>query len=156
MPTPANCKSGLSASGAIPSQVTNADPLPDSALLSRPFDVSLEARANVIAPAIKAAYPDVLSSSNGYATVRQFAERNPAFSEPSVRNLVFKADSRESSLGTISGNGLLEAGAIIRIGRKVLIHEARFFAWLDSFQFTAEDARQRRPKEEIAARRGAK
>ena len=155
MPTPANCKSGLSASGAIPSQVTNADPLPDSALLSRPFDVSLEARANVIASAIKSAYPEA-PSSYAYRTVRQFSERNPAFTEPSVRNLVFKADSRESSLGTIPGNGLLEAGAIIRIGRKVLIHEARFFAWLDSFQFTAEDARQRRPKEEIAARRGAK
>ena len=108
-----------------------------------------------IASAIKSAYPEAPSSYT-YLTVRQFSERNPAFTEPSVRNLVFKADSRESSFGTIPGNGLLEAGAIIRIGRKVLIHEARFFAWLDSFQVTAEDARQRRPKEEIAARRGAK
>ena len=131
MKTPVKRRPGLSASGAIPPQVTNVDPLPDSALLSPTFDVNLEARANVIAPAIKAAYPDVLSSSNGYATVRQFAERNPAFSEASVRNLVFKADSRESSLGRIPGNGLIEAGAIVRIGRKVLISEQRFFAWVE-------------------------
>ena len=84
-----------------------------------------------IASAIKSAYPEAPSSSNGYSTVRQFSERNPAFTEPSVRNLVFKADSREYSFGTIPGNGLLEAGAIIRIGRKVLIHEERFFAWVE-------------------------
>ena len=78
-----------------------------------------------IASAIKSAYPEAPSSYT-YLTVRQFSERNPAFTEPSVRNLVFKADSRESSFGTIPGNGLLEAGAIIRIGRKVLIHEESF------------------------------
>ncbi len=84
-----------------------------------------------IASAIKSAYPEAPSSSNGYSTVRQFSERNPAFTEPSVRNLVFKADSRESSLGRIQGNGLIEAGAIVRIGRKVLISEQRFFAWVE-------------------------
>lgn len=88
-------------------------------------------QTTAIASAIKSAYPEAPSSSNGYLTVRQFSERNPAFTEPSVRNLVFKADSRESSFGTIPGNGLLEAGAIIRIGRKVLIHEERFFAWVE-------------------------
>lgn len=65
-------------------------------------------------------------------TVRQFAERNPAFTEPALRNLVFKADARHSTRGEIPGNGLIEAGAIIRIGRKVLIDEERFFAWMDS------------------------
>ena len=84
-----------------------------------------------IASAIKSAYPEAPSSSNGYVSVRQFSERNPAFSEPSVRNLIFKADPRESSLGTIPGNGLVEAGAIVRIGRKVLISEQRFFAWVE-------------------------
>ncbi len=67
-------------------------------------------------------------------TVAQFAERNEAFTEPAIRNLIFKADARESSRGTIPGNGLVEAGAILRLGRKVLINEARFFAWLEGQQ----------------------
>jgi len=65
-------------------------------------------------------------------TVRQFSKRNPAFTEAAIRNLVFKADSRHSSKGEIQGNGLIEAGAVIRIGRKVLIDEEAFFAWVDS------------------------
>ena len=65
-------------------------------------------------------------------TVRQFAERNPAFSQAAMRNLVFKADPGHSSKGEIPGNGLIEAGAVIRIGRKVLIDEEAFFAWVDS------------------------
>lgn len=67
-----------------------------------------------------------------YFTVAQFAERNPAFSESAIRNIVFKADPRESSRGTIPGNGLLECGALLRLGRKVLIHEGRFFQWVDA------------------------
>ena len=86
---------------------------------------------NAIASPGKSAYYEAPSSSNAYLTVRQFSERNPAFTEPSVRNLIFKADPRESSLGTIRGNGLIEAGAIVRIGRKVLISEQRFFAWVE-------------------------
>ncbi len=69
-------------------------------------------------------------------TTRQFSVRNPAFSELSIRNLVFKADPRHSSKGEIPGNGLIEAGAIIRIGRKVLIDEDRFFEWVESQQGT--------------------
>lgn len=64
-------------------------------------------------------------------TVPQFSARNPAFSEPALRNLIFKADSRKSTRGTIPGNGLLEAGAVIRIGSKVVIDEDRFFGWID-------------------------
>ncbi len=64
-------------------------------------------------------------------TVGQFAKRNPAFSEAALRNLVFKADLRHSTRGEIPGNGLIEAGVIIRIGRKVLLDEERFFAWMD-------------------------
>lgn len=78
-------------------------------------------------------------SSNGAATksartvftVAQFAERHPAFSQAALRNLIFKADEREGANGKISGNGLIEAGALIRIGRKVLIDEDRFFVWVD-------------------------
>lgn len=62
--------------------------------------------------------------------VPQFCERNPAWSQAALRNLVFKANARKSSRGVIPGNGLLEAGAIVRLGRKVLIDEAAFFAWV--------------------------
>ncbi|MCG5073048.1 hypothetical protein [Paraburkholderia tagetis] len=63
-------------------------------------------------------------------TVQQFSERHPAWTEAALRNLIFKAEARESSRGTIPGNGLIECGAIVRIGRKVLIDEAPFFAWV--------------------------
>lgn len=63
-------------------------------------------------------------------TVRQIAKRNPAFTEFALRNLINKANTRHSTRGEIPGNGLLEAGAIIRVGRKVLIDEARFFDWI--------------------------
>lgn len=65
-------------------------------------------------------------------TVKQFAQRNPAFSELSLRNLIFKSAERQSGLGLIPGNGLIDAGAIVRIGRKVLIDEPAFFKWVDS------------------------
>ena len=88
-------------------------------------------QTTAISSASKSAYHEAPPSSQAYLTVRQFSERNPAFTEPSVRNLIFKADPRESSLGMIPGNGLVEAGAIVRIGRKVLISEQRFFAWVE-------------------------
>lgn len=62
--------------------------------------------------------------------VEQFAERNPAFTSAALRNLIFKAEPRQSSRGEIPGNGLIECGAIIRVGRKVLIDESRFFEWV--------------------------
>jgi hypothetical protein len=65
-----------------------------------------------------------------FLTVDQFSKRNPAFTPPALRNLIFKAVPRESSKGEIPGNGLIEAGAILRVGRKVLIDEDRFFEWV--------------------------
>jgi len=85
------------------------------------------------ASAVAAAFPE-LSPRPTYFTVAQFSERNPVFTEPAVRNLVFKADPRESTLGTIPGNGLIEAGAVLRVGRKILIHEQKFFAWVEAQQ----------------------
>lgn len=63
-------------------------------------------------------------------TVEQFSGRNPAFTPPALRNLIFKAAPRQSSKGEIPGNGLLESGAIIRLGRRVLIHETKFLEWV--------------------------
>lgn len=88
------------------------------------------ARAGVSA-AIAAALQTSLPRAT-YSTVELFAERHPAFTAPALRNLIFRAESRQCSKGTIPGNGLLECGAILRVGRKVLIDEERFFAWVRS------------------------
>ncbi len=64
-------------------------------------------------------------------TVSQFCERRPAWSQPAMRNLILNADDRLNSRGErIPGNGLVEAGAILRVGRRVLIDEAAFFRWI--------------------------
>ena len=63
-------------------------------------------------------------------TVEQFAGRNTAFTPAAIRNLIFKAGPRQSSKGEVPGNGLAEAGAIIRLGRRVLIDESKFLAWV--------------------------
>lgn len=53
------------------------------------------------------------------------------FTEAALRALIFKAGPSYSSRGeVIPGNGLLEAGAIIRLGRRVLIDLDRFDGWL--------------------------
>lgn len=63
-------------------------------------------------------------------TVEQFAEDEPAFTKAALRNLIFKARARHSSKGEIPGNGLMECGAIVRIGRKVLIVKNPFLKWV--------------------------
>lgn len=65
-------------------------------------------------------------------TIRQLSERYPAFSEPSLRNLVFCAKPRQSTKGQIPGNGLDKA--ILRVGRKVLIDAEGFQEWLQEKQ----------------------
>ena len=85
------------------------------------------------AAVLKAANPEP-ASRPVYLTVEQFSQRNPAFTPAALRNLIFKADERQSTKGTIPGNGLIESGAIVRLGRKVLIVESRFFDWVESQQ----------------------
>lgn len=63
-------------------------------------------------------------------TIRRFAEKHPSFTEPAMRNYVFRATPRRTSRGEVPGNGLLECGAIVRIGRKVLVNEEAFFSWV--------------------------
>jgi hypothetical protein len=60
-------------------------------------------------------------------TVKAFSEKHKTgnFTQPSLRALIFEASPRESSHGTIPGNGF--APAIVRVGRKVLIDEKKFF-----------------------------
>jgi len=57
-----------------------------------------------------------------YQSVKQFCKSNPAFSESSVRYYIFNETT----------NGLAESGAIIRLGRKILINTCKFFAWIES------------------------
>lgn len=57
-------------------------------------------------------------------TVRQFSERHPAFSQASLRNLLFKAHQ----------NGMARHGVIVRVGRRILLSEPRFLQWLSVTQ----------------------
>ena len=64
-------------------------------------------------------------------TVEQFSERRPAWTQSALRNLILNsADSVNSRGERIPGNGLAGAGAIVRIGRRVLIDEQAFFRWI--------------------------
>ena len=55
-------------------------------------------------------------------TVPQFAENNPAFPVGGLRWQIFNEGK----------NGLKDAGAIVRVGRKVLIDVDKYFAWIYS------------------------
>jgi hypothetical protein len=67
----------------------------------------------------------VLNNLNGggqmpnLLTVKQFAQKHPAFSEASLRFNIFHE----------SKNGLDKV--IKRVGRKILINEEAFFAWVE-------------------------
>jgi hypothetical protein len=68
-------------------------------------------------------------------TLKKFAEKHSSFTSLSaITNQVFKAAPRQSSKGVIPGNGMLDHGVIVKIGRRVLIDEAAYFRWLDSIQ----------------------
>lgn len=87
-----------------------------------------------VTQAIKSAYPDSPSPSQSRTllTVRHFSDKHPAFTQGAIRNLIFLAESRKTSKGIITGNGLNIA--LVRIGRKLLIDEAKFFQWIDEQQ----------------------
>lgn len=85
----------------------------------------------LVQAAIHAAYPQTPQlPPQVLFTVEQFSLAQPAFTAAALRNLIFKADARQSSKGEIKGNGLLECGAVIRIGRKVLIDGDQFMNWV--------------------------
>jgi len=63
-------------------------------------------------------------------TVKQFAERNQCFSESALRYQIFNSKS----------NGLEASGALVRIGKKLLIDEDKYFGvWVDSQQEPRHD-----------------
>ena len=57
-----------------------------------------------------------------YLMVKQFTEKHPAFKVGGLRDLIFYERK----------NGLAQSGAIVRLGGKVLIDEAKFFAWIEA------------------------
>jgi hypothetical protein len=57
-----------------------------------------------------------------YSTVNQFTDKHRAFTTGGMRALIFNENT----------NGIAKAGAVVRLGRKVLIDEAKFFAWIES------------------------
>jgi hypothetical protein len=57
-----------------------------------------------------------------YLTVNQFIAKQPALTTGGIRALIFNEHK----------NGLAESGAILRIGRKVLINEIRWWSWVES------------------------
>ncbi len=57
-------------------------------------------------------------------TVNQFADKHPAFSVGGLRWQIFNSAS----------NGLDASEAIVRLGKRVLIDEERYFQWIDGQQ----------------------
>jgi hypothetical protein len=53
-------------------------------------------------------------------SVKLFIRKYPAFTQGGMRHLIFHENT----------NGLTPSGAIVRVGRKVLIHEEKFIAWV--------------------------
>lgn len=79
--------------------------------------------------------PAVESAPRDLLTVEQFSERRSAWTQAALRNLILNSTPRVNSRGErIPGNGLAGAGAIVRIGRRVLIDEQAFFKWIAAQQ----------------------
>ncbi len=57
-----------------------------------------------------------------YSTVKQFIQKYPVFTMGGLRSWIFNEHS----------NGLAKSGAIVRIGRKIIINNPKFFKWVRS------------------------
>ena len=73
--------------------------------------------------------PNILAASTPklprtLLTVNQFADKHPAFSVGGLRWQIFNS----------STNGLNSSKAIVRLGKRVLIDEEKFFQWIDGQQ----------------------
>ena len=63
-------------------------------------------------------------SQQSLLNVNQFTERHPAFTVGALRWMIFNAQS----------NDLQKSGALICLGKRVLIDEEKFFQWVDGQQ----------------------
>jgi hypothetical protein len=57
-------------------------------------------------------------------TVKQFSLKHPFATEGGLRYEIFNAET----------NGLKNSEALVRVGRKVLINEEKYFGWIESQQ----------------------
>jgi hypothetical protein len=64
------------------------------------------------------------ASQRSLLNVNQFTERHPAFTVGALRWMIFNAQS----------NDFQKSGALIRLGKRVLIDEEKFFQWVDGQQ----------------------
>ena len=78
---------------------------------------------DVVIETTKASPPRVLR------TVRQHCDRHPFVTEGGVRFQIFNRQT----------NGLEKSGALVRLGRKILIDENKYFDWIDSQQKSGEE-----------------
>ena len=104
-------------------------PKPMQQALSAAFDSQAEkANASVIGSGALSNYPQKVTVKG----LVEMPEWKGVFTESAVRGLIDKSRARYSSRGVIPGNGLIEAGAVIRLGRKILIDVNKFRAWVES------------------------
>ena len=68
------------------------------------------------------------------ATVSEVADMpDYPFTKSALRHLIFQAEDRVASSGDIiPGNGLKQAGVLIRIGERVLIDLNKFDQWIEN------------------------
>jgi hypothetical protein len=70
-------------------------------------------------------------------TVKQLAQQQPALTESGIRWAIFNE----------SFNGLARSGAVLRVGRKVLIDPALYMAWMRTNpRLSPPDAKPARPR----------
>lgn len=74
-------------------------------------------------------YPPSKALLHSWLTIKLLAELEPSFTESALRYYVFNAAPRQTSKGSIPGNGL--SPHIRRIGSKVLINHGGFLSWID-------------------------
>lgn len=98
----------------------------------------------------------VVTAPRDLFPVTDFAERRRAWSKAALRNLILNSEDRLNSKGErIPGNGLAEFGAIVRVGRRVLIDEEAFFRWIAEQQAKARRVHPAPQREAHAAAQAA-
>jgi hypothetical protein len=60
---------------------------------------------------------------NDLCTFKQFVEENKIFTEAALRNIIFNKHQ----------NGLHDAGAILKFGKKIIIDKEKFFIWFREY-----------------------
>lgn len=77
--------------------------------------------------------PDTIVESTPRAlrTVEQFCDAFPFKTQAGLRSEILNSADRVNSRGErIPGNGLAEAGAIVRVRRRVLVDPVAYFRWI--------------------------